>query len=79
MDAHKNFDEMYELFVEEFSHRIQSIYVSKFYKEIGNCFCLSHTWGEHGRNIQATKCVLGGKSRVKAVTLFLTPLFRLNS
>ena len=31
---------------------------------------------ERGRNIQATWCVLGGKSRVKAVTLFLTPLFR---
>ena len=27
----------------------------------------------------ATRCVLGGKSRVKAATLFLTPPFRLNS
>ena len=31
MDAY----EMYELFVEEFSHRIQSIYASKFYEGIG--------------------------------------------
>ena len=38
-----------------------------------------HTPGSHGRNIQATQCVLGGKSQVKAVTLFLTPPFRLNS
>ena len=35
--------------------------------------------GGRGRNLQATRCVLGGKSRVKAVTLFLTPPFRLNS
>ena len=34
--------------------------------------------GERGRNIQATLCVLGGKSRVKAVTLFLTPPFKKN-
>ena len=32
--------------------------------------------GECGRNFQATRCVLGGKFRVKAVTLFLTPPFR---
>ena len=32
--------------------------------------------GERGRNLQATRCVLRGKSRVKAITLFLTPLFR---
>ena len=32
--------------------------------------------GGHGRNLQATQCVLGGKSQVKAVTLFLTPPFR---
>ena len=38
-----------------------------------------HTPRSRGRNIQATWCVLGGKSRVKAVTLFLTPSFRLNS
>ena len=38
-----------------------------------------HTPGSRGRNLQATRCVLGGKSRVKAVTLFLTPPFRLNS
>ena len=38
-----------------------------------------HTPGSCGRNIQATRCVLGGKSRVEAVTLFLTPPFRLNS
>ena len=38
-----------------------------------------HTPRSHGRNIQATRCVLRGKSRVKAVTLFLTPPFRLNS
>ena len=36
-----------------------------------------HTPGLRGRNLQATRCVLGGKSRVKAVTLFLTPPFRL--
>ena len=29
MDAHGNFDETYELFVEEISHGIQSIYASK--------------------------------------------------
>ena len=40
---------------------------------------LFHTPGSRGRNLQATRCVLGGKSRVKAVTLFLTPPFRLNS
>ena len=34
--------------------------------------------GGRGKNIQATRCVLGGKSRVKAVTLFLTPPFRKN-
>ena len=33
--------------------------------------------GGRGRNLQATRCVLGGKSRVKVVTLFLTPPFRL--
>ena len=38
-----------------------------------------HTPGSRGKNIQATRCVLGGKSRVKAVTLVLTPLFRLDS
>ena len=32
--------------------------------------------GEHGRNLQATRCVLGEKFQVKTVTLFLTPLFR---
>ena len=37
----------------------------------------THLGGERGINIQAIRCVLGGKSRVKAVTLFLTPLFRL--
>ena len=31
-----------------------------------------HTPGLRGINIQATWCVLGGKSRVKDVTLFLT-------
>ena len=36
-----------------------------------------HTPRLHGRNIQATQCVLGGKSQVKVVTLFLTPPFRL--
>ena len=35
-----------------------------------------HTPGSHGINIQATRCVLGGKSQVKAITLFLTPPFR---
>ena len=35
-----------------------------------------HTPRSRGKNLQATRCVLGGKSRVKAVTLFLTPLFR---
>ena len=51
---------------------------------LGCCFSLGsvatfHTPGSRGRNLQATWCVIGGKSRVKAVTLFLTPLFRLNS
>ena len=32
--------------------------------------------GEGGRNLQATRCILGGKSRVKDFTLFLTPPFR---
>ena len=36
-----------------------------------------HTPRLHGRNIQATQCILGGNYRVKVVTLFLTPLFRL--
>ena len=36
MDAHQMFDEKYELFVEEISHRIQSIYAIKFYEGIGN-------------------------------------------
>ena len=36
MDAHEMFDETYELFVEWFSHRIQSIYASKFYEGIGH-------------------------------------------
>ena len=34
-----------------------------------------HTPRLCGRNLQATRCVPGGKSRVKAVTLFLTPPF----
>ena len=38
-----------------------------------------HTPGLRGRDIQDTWCVLGGKSRVNGVTLFLTPPFRLNS
>ena len=38
MDAYEIYDETYELFVEEISHRIQSIYVSKFYEGIGNYF-----------------------------------------
>ena len=33
--------------------------------------------GERGKNLQATRCVLVGKSRVKAITLFLTPPFRI--
>ena len=36
MDAHEMFDETYELFVEEISHKIKSIYASKFYEGIGN-------------------------------------------
>ena len=49
-------------------------------KDSTNCHVATfHTPRSHGRNIQATRCVLGGKSRVKAVTLFLTPPFRLNS
>ena len=41
------------------------------------CVAAFHTpGGERGRNLQATRCVLGGKSRVKVVTLFLTPPFR---
>ena len=43
--------------------------------EIIRCVVVFHTPGLRGRNLQATQCVLGGKSRVKAVTLFLTPLF----
>ena len=35
MDAHAFFYETYELFMEEISHRIQSIYASKFYEGIG--------------------------------------------
>ena len=35
-----------------------------------------HTPGSRGRNLQATRCVIGGKSQVKAITLFLTPPFR---
>ena len=35
MDSHEMFDETYDLFVKEISHRIQSIYASKFY-EVGN-------------------------------------------
>ena len=35
--------------------------------------------GGRSRNIHSTWCVLGDKSLVKAVTLFLTPPFRLNS
>ena len=34
MDGHEMFDETYELFVEEISHKIQSIYASKFYEGI---------------------------------------------
>ena len=34
-----------------------------------------HTPGLRGKNLQATRCVLGGKYRVKVVTLFLTPPF----
>ena len=32
--------------------------------------------GERGRNLQATRCFLGGKSRVKVVTLLLNPPFK---
>ena len=32
--------------------------------------------GECVIHIQPTRCVLGGKSQVKAITLFLTPPFR---
>ena len=38
-----------------------------------------HTPGSRGKNLEATRCVLGGKPRVKAVTLLLTRPFRLNS
>ena len=41
------------------------------------CVAAFHTPGLCGRNLQATWGVLGGKSRFKAVTLFLTPPFRL--
>ena len=43
------------------------------------CVAAIQTPRSHGRNLQATRCVLGGKSRVKDVTLFFTPPFRLNS
>jgi len=36
MDAHKMFDETYELFMEEISHGIQSIYGSTICEGIGN-------------------------------------------
>ena len=48
-------------------------------KDAKKCCHLSHTRGGCGKNLQAIRCVLGGKSRVKAVTLFFTPPFRLNS
>ena len=35
-----------------------------------------HTTGLRGKNLQATRCVLGGKSRVRYCHLILTPLFR---
>ena len=35
-----------------------------------------HTPRSCGRNLQATQCVLGGKSRVKDDTFLLTPPFR---
>ena len=38
MNSHEIFDEMYELFVEEISHIIQSIYASKFMKELETNF-----------------------------------------
>ena len=41
------------------------------------CVSAFHTPGLRGINFQATRCVLGGKSRVKAVTLFLTLPFRI--
>ena len=43
----------------------------------GDCCHLSHTWGEDMAEIFKPLGVsLGVKSRVKAVTLFLTPPFR---
>ena len=36
MDSHEIFDETYEIFVEETSHGIQSIYTTKFCEGIGN-------------------------------------------
>ena len=38
-----------------------------------------HTPGSCGINLQATRCVLEGKSQVKVANLFLNPPFRLNS
>ena len=46
-------------------------------ESMGNLVATFHTPRLRGRNIQATQCVLGGKSLVKVVTLFLTPPFRL--
>ena len=36
MYAHEIFDSRYVLFVEKNSHKIKSIYASKFYEGIGN-------------------------------------------
>ena len=50
---------------------------SKFHAiDVGLIVSAFHTPGSRGRNLQATRCVLGGNSRVKVVTLFLTPPFR---
>ena len=56
--------------------KYKEILVAKGYSQVFPPF---HTPGSRGINLQATRGVLGGKSRVKAVSLFLTPTFRLKS
>ena len=56
--------------IESHTHKIEN-------KPIFPSIVALHTPGLHGKNIQATRCVPGEKSRVKAVTLFVNPPFGL--